>query len=1159
MEALAALSVACNVMQVISFGYDAIEITNKLRVDRSPDPDLGSATRQLKAIGEELERAVHAAPAACTGPAVVGPSTSNTSTPYPATSSPHLSSGDELRKVAHEVVRISDSLAQELESQEVKDTHVDVTRLDQKTQAFVDKLQQGQINLSQLILKDGKTTQDLVASESKRIIGEMQQEHRNISQHMFENGRDTRNLVTAEGSETRRHLAVQLESLHAHVSDGIQDTNSYHIEAEKGKQVDRLLNSLRYENMNQRLNNITTRHEKTFEWLFVDRPTSQEMDDDIGGDSLEDIHESDAELRDHSIGDTSSECTDDGTDDYVPGWDEFSKWLCSEDRLYWISGKPGSGKSTLMKFLAQDDRTTTYLRQWRSDPSVLSVFIFKAGTPMQSSLSGVLLSLFHQCLLTCPETSARLLQENPALMRKSSYHDWSVGELELLLGSVIAKSDRSFCIFIDGLDEIKRKSPDEAPGLLRTIDILRTLSNVKFCVSSRPEAFFERRLQGHPLLRLQDLNEEDIRHYVESALEDLSHQFDWLATKQNYTESSSKKDDFSADELSEATSVEDELHYSTKTRIINLIVFKAQGVFLWVALVVRSVISGLNNRDDWGNLYGRIRELDDDLAMLYNSMWKRLNEDTKVYREQAAFYLQVVLESQQHPQSELWRGAPLTLFSMVAMVSEKPFRDMIWRRWGPMTSDFSAFISQKCETTKRQVLARSAGLLEINPVGGNPWEQSVDFIHRSAYDFLNDTDEGQAILEFGRRSTDDLNILGVESELCRISYFSHDPDRQKWLRGPLFEVGQFYTFYLSDDARKTCLAVVKYWMGLALTSNDAHREVTEAAADGRFWEVVEHSLALLPPPAPFMLCDWTTRLLHYAVIRRAWDRMPWLLKEGADPNWRHEILGTCFSPFPAHLFGFGRAADLFLGNFYDLDATLGVLRAFLDHGLDPETRTLAFVTSDVHKSELFPFSTLTNCYEPTSWTLSRWHSPGTMGLILELSYAQLAMLTLSNARGIFNTRFTWNKLWAQCPEIFPSATTAPLKMTHLVIRRSIPSDSYESVANSLDFCALSSHSARPEFVLAGFCLDSDLNETLRPEQFFQEPESHGKEIFTVEGDINPREVNQQMCGVLRRNYPDDQSKERSRVSVTNQKDMSPDLPRAAIDCDEPRRELKEHA
>lgn len=38
-----------------------------------------------------------------------------------------------------------------------------------------------------------------------------------------------------------------------------------------------------------------------------------------------------------------------------------------------------------------------------------------------------------------------------------------------------------------------------------------------------------------------------------------------------------------------------------------------------------------------------------------------------------------------------------------------------------------------------------------------------------------------------------------------------------------------------------------------------------------------------------------------------------------------------------------------------------------------------------------------------------------------------------------------------------------------------------------------------------------------------------------------------------------QSKERSRVSVTNQKDVSPDLPRAAIDCDEPRRELKEHA
>jgi ABC-type lipoprotein export system ATPase subunit len=30
-------------------------------------------------------------------------------------------------------------------------------------------------------------------------------------------------------------------------------------------------------------------------------------------------------------------------------WDNFSRWLRSGDSIYWISGKAGSGKSTLMR------------------------------------------------------------------------------------------------------------------------------------------------------------------------------------------------------------------------------------------------------------------------------------------------------------------------------------------------------------------------------------------------------------------------------------------------------------------------------------------------------------------------------------------------------------------------------------------------------------------------------------------------------------------------------------------------------------------------------------------------------------------------------------------------------------------------------------------
>lgn len=43
-----------------------------------------------------------------------------------------------------------------------------------------------------------------------------------------------------------------------------------------------------------------------------------------------------------------------GSDDCPGQWSNFVDWLQSGDRLYWITGKAGSGKSTLMKYILHD-------------------------------------------------------------------------------------------------------------------------------------------------------------------------------------------------------------------------------------------------------------------------------------------------------------------------------------------------------------------------------------------------------------------------------------------------------------------------------------------------------------------------------------------------------------------------------------------------------------------------------------------------------------------------------------------------------------------------------------------------------------------------------------------------------------------------------------
>ena len=45
-------------------------------------------------------------------------------------------------------------------------------------------------------------------------------------------------------------------------------------------------------------------------------------------------------------------------------WDSLVEWLKRGRSCYWVSGKAGSGKLTLMKYLQEDPRTTHALREW---------------------------------------------------------------------------------------------------------------------------------------------------------------------------------------------------------------------------------------------------------------------------------------------------------------------------------------------------------------------------------------------------------------------------------------------------------------------------------------------------------------------------------------------------------------------------------------------------------------------------------------------------------------------------------------------------------------------------------------------------------------------------------------------------------------------------
>jgi hypothetical protein len=89
-----------------------------------------------------------------------------------------------------------------------------------------------------------------------------------------------------------------------------------------------------------------------------------------------------------------------GLEDSRKPWNSFVDWLRQGSGIYWINGKAGSGKSTLMRYIYENDRTKQELKAWAGAmPSITCGFFFwKSGDEYQRSQSGLLRSLLFEIL-----------------------------------------------------------------------------------------------------------------------------------------------------------------------------------------------------------------------------------------------------------------------------------------------------------------------------------------------------------------------------------------------------------------------------------------------------------------------------------------------------------------------------------------------------------------------------------------------------------------------------------------------------------------------------------------------------------------------------------------------------------------------------------------
>lgn len=197
----------------------------------------------------------------------------------------------------------------------------------------------------------------------------------------------------------------------------------------------------------------------------------------------------------------------------------FSAWAVTDDGIFWITGKAGSGKSTLMKFLCSHSATRALLQEWAAKRRLViaSHFFWIAGGKLQRSQEGLLRSILYQILQECPELAPLVMQSRGTDKNLLSLL-WTTKELADSLLTIARQRTLStcFCFFIDGLDEYD----GEHAEIIRILSDLTSSPFMKICTASRPWNIFQRTYGREPgkMLTMQDLTKIDIEHYITGTL-----------------------------------------------------------------------------------------------------------------------------------------------------------------------------------------------------------------------------------------------------------------------------------------------------------------------------------------------------------------------------------------------------------------------------------------------------------------------------------------------------------------------------------------------------------------------------------------------------------------------------------------------------------------
>ncbi|KAK7890072.1 hypothetical protein LTR67_008537 [Exophiala xenobiotica] len=256
---------------------------------------------------------------------------------------------------------------------------------------------------------------------------------------------------------------------------------------------------------------------------------------------------------------------------------EFESWHSNQKPLLWLKGKPGSGKSILMKSLFKrrekdlDDSSTILLR-----------FFFNGrGSPMEKPPEALYRTLTQSMMRLDPATLCAVLAYYLEKESRTGIVRWRTEELADFFHKELEQPQKKDVeVFVDALDEC---SDSEVLEVIRrfekSIQKPRGQSKLRICWSSRFYPNISLRAVQAIELIVSDQNAQDIREHVRNIFP---------------------------------------LHLDERLRSLSEdVISRAQGVFLWASLAAKKLMQAFDAGRDMDDLVSILQSIPGSLGQYF--------------------------------------------------------------------------------------------------------------------------------------------------------------------------------------------------------------------------------------------------------------------------------------------------------------------------------------------------------------------------------------------------------------------------------------------------------------------------------------------------------------------------------------------------------------